>query len=75
MADDPDIDANHHRRRRPAHLAEQIDALAPRAHAIRFHAIADERLVNRAREEHGLMIEYMEKGDREKLVEIVGRHT
>jgi DNA-binding GntR family transcriptional regulator len=56
------------------YLAEQIDALASRAHAIRFHAITDEKLVNQAREEHGLMIDYMEKGDREKLAEIVGRH-
>ncbi len=56
------------------YLAEQIDALASRAHAIRFHAIVDESLVNRAREEHGLMIDYMEKGDREKLIEIVGHH-
>jgi DNA-binding GntR family transcriptional regulator len=56
------------------YLAEQINQLASRAHAIRFHAITDERLVNRAREEHGLMIDYLEKGDREKLVEIVAAH-
>jgi DNA-binding GntR family transcriptional regulator len=56
------------------YLAEQIDQLASRAHAIRFHAITDERLVNRAREEHGLMIDYLEKGNREKLVDIVARH-
>ncbi|MBW6422891.1 GntR family transcriptional regulator [Rhizobium sp. XQZ8] len=56
------------------YLAEQINQLASRAHAIRFHAISDEKLVNRAREEHGRMIEYLERGDREKLVEVVAAH-
>jgi DNA-binding GntR family transcriptional regulator len=56
------------------YLAEQIDQLATRAHAIRFHAISDPGLVNRAREEHGRMIEYLEQGDRERLVELVAAH-
>lgn len=56
-------------------LAKQIDQLASRVHAIRF--ISDDRMVERARdarEDHAKMIEYMESGDRQSLVEIVGRH-
>lgn len=56
------------------YLAEQISQLASRAHAIRFHAITDPKLLDRARKEHGLMIKYLESGDREKLVELVGAH-
>lgn len=56
------------------YLAEQINQLASRAHAIRFHAITDEALLERARREHGLMIGYLENGQREKLIEIVGEH-
>ena len=57
-----------------AYLAEQIDQLAARAHAIRFHAITDDALLDRARREHGRMIECLEMAEREKLVEIVGEH-
>lgn len=56
-------------------LAKQIDQLASRVHAIRF--ISDHRMVERAkdaREDHSKMIEYMQSGDRPKLMEIVGRH-
>ena len=56
------------------YLAEQISQLALRAHAIRFHAITEPKLLERARKEHGLMIKYLESGDREKLVELVGAH-
>ncbi len=44
------------------YLAEQIDQLASRAHAIRFLAITDDALLDRARREHGQMIAYL--GDR-----------
>jgi DNA-binding GntR family transcriptional regulator len=56
------------------YLAEQIQTLASRAHAIRFHAITDDKLLDRARREHVLMIDYLKIGDREKLVNIVGEH-
>lgn len=56
------------------YLAEQINQLASRAHAIRFHAITDDTLLERARREHGLMIDYLERGEREKLIEIMGEH-
>lgn len=56
------------------YLAEQINQLATRAHAIRFYAITDEALVTRARREHCLMIEYLKHAEREKLVEILGEH-
>lgn len=56
------------------YLAEQIHALASRAHAIRFHAITDDALLSRARREHGEMIALLESGDRDKLVELVGEH-
>ncbi len=56
------------------YLAEQINQLAARAHAIRFHAITDDALLDRARREHGRMIECLERAEREKLVEIVGEH-
>lgn len=56
------------------YLAEQIHQLASRAHAIRFHAISDEKLVARARNEHLLMIEHLERGERDKLIAVVGSH-
>jgi DNA-binding GntR family transcriptional regulator len=56
------------------YLAEQIDQLAARAHAIRFLSITDDSLLDRARREHGQMIEFLEAGAREKLVELVGEH-
>jgi DNA-binding GntR family transcriptional regulator len=56
------------------YLAEQIHALASRAHAIRFYAITDETLLHRAREEHGKMIECLETGDRQRLAELVAGH-
>jgi DNA-binding GntR family transcriptional regulator len=56
------------------YLAEQIIQLASRAHAIRFHAISDESPVNRARNEHLMMIDHLEKGDRGKLMELVAAH-
>jgi DNA-binding GntR family transcriptional regulator len=56
------------------YLAEQIDQLAARAHAIRFHTITDPDLVRRARDEHQAMIESLEKGERDRLMELVSRH-
>jgi DNA-binding GntR family transcriptional regulator len=56
------------------YLAEQITLLASRAHAIRFHAIIDPVLLNRARQEHARMIEYLEQGAREQLVDVVKAH-
>jgi DNA-binding GntR family transcriptional regulator len=55
-------------------LAEQIHQLASRAHAIRFLAINDDALLDRARREYGQMIDYLEAREREKLVELVGEH-
>lgn len=56
------------------YLVEQINQLATRAHAIRFHAITDDTLLIRAHREHGLMIDDLERGERAKLVEILGEH-
>jgi DNA-binding GntR family transcriptional regulator len=56
------------------YVAEQIGQLASRAHAIRFLAITDDALLDRARREHGQMIEFLETGQRERLVELVGEH-
>ncbi len=56
------------------YLAEQIDQLASRAHAIRFLVITDDVLLDRARREHGQMIAFLETGERDKLVELVGEH-
>jgi DNA-binding GntR family transcriptional regulator len=56
------------------YLAEQIDQLASRAHAIRFLAITDDALLDRSRREHGQMIDYLEAGDRERLIDLVGEH-
>ncbi|WP_198516921.1 GntR family transcriptional regulator [Sinorhizobium meliloti] len=56
-------------------LAKQIDQLASRVHAIRF--ISDDRMVERAkdaRQDHAKMIEYVQNGDRQSLVDIVARH-
>ena len=56
------------------YLAEQIEQLASRAHAIRFHAITDPVLLARAREEHGRMIDYLKQGSRQQLEDLVAAH-
>jgi DNA-binding GntR family transcriptional regulator len=58
-------------------LATQISQLVSRVHAIRFQFVSEEGLIDRARhsrEEHGMMIDYLRSGDRQKLVELVARH-
>lgn len=56
------------------YLAAQISELASRAHAIRFHAISDPVLLERARREHGEMIEAIERQDRDRIVFLVAEH-
>lgn len=56
------------------HLAEMIELLAYRSHAIRFYSIADRELLKKMRDEHGEMIDSMERGDRDRLVVLVSGH-
>lgn len=56
------------------HLAEMIELLASRAHAIRFYSIADPVVLKQMRDEHGQMIDSIERGDRDRLVELVSGH-
>lgn len=56
------------------HLVEAIAHYAWLAHAVRSYRIADSALVRQARDEHGLMIEAMRRGDREALVRLCVDH-
>jgi DNA-binding GntR family transcriptional regulator len=56
------------------YLAEMIEILANRSHAIRFYSIADTAILSRMRDEHGAIVDCLERGDRERLVELVSGH-
>jgi DNA-binding GntR family transcriptional regulator len=56
------------------YLAEMIELLAYRSHGIRFYSISDRELLMKMRDEHGEMIACMERGDRDRLVELVSGH-
>jgi DNA-binding GntR family transcriptional regulator len=56
------------------YLAEAISHYAWLAHAIRSYRIADPVLLAQARDEHGLMIEALAAGDRERLVRLCVDH-
>ena len=56
------------------HLVDAIAHYAWLAHAVRSYRIADPALVQQARDEHGLMIEAMVRGDRKALVRLCVDH-
>lgn len=57
-----------------AFLAEAIERLAQRAHAIRFAAFPDPAALARARDEHHAMLAALASGDREGLTRLCGNH-
>jgi DNA-binding GntR family transcriptional regulator len=56
------------------YLAEAIDAFALKSHAVRFYSAAAPDLLALARDEHGLMIEALRDGHRERLVALCIAH-
>jgi DNA-binding GntR family transcriptional regulator len=56
------------------YLSEAINEFAHKAHVIRFHSLNQKRYVKSAREDHWLMIEALQTGDRAALIEICRRH-
>ena len=57
-----------------APLVEVIESLAMKTHAIRSYSIGNPALLETVCKEHFEMIELLGSGDREGLVELVGRH-
>lgn len=55
-------------------LAEAIERLAQRAHAIRFAALPDPGALAQSRAEHHAMLAALETGDRGALVRLCGNH-
>jgi DNA-binding GntR family transcriptional regulator len=55
-------------------LVEAIAHYAWLAHAIRSYRIADPRLLRQARDEHGAMIEALQRSDRDALVRLAVEH-
>lgn len=56
------------------HLTEAIAHYAWLAHAIRSYRIADPVLLAQARDEHGAIIDALEAGERERLVQLCVEH-
>lgn len=55
-------------------LVEVIEQFALRAHAIRSYTIGDAELLARVCAEHARMVEFVERGERAKLIELVTAH-
>lgn len=58
-----------------ATLVECIEQFALKSHSVRSHSIADQRLLQRAADEHGLMLQALSDGDRPTLVRLVEAHV
>jgi len=57
-----------------SYLAQSIAEYSWLAHAIRSYRIGDPDLLGQARDEHALMIDALEKADRDALVDLCVRH-
>jgi DNA-binding GntR family transcriptional regulator len=55
-------------------LVEAVETYAQKTHGIRFHSLIDPALVGRAQAEHRAMIQAIERGDRDALVQLCRAH-
>jgi len=56
------------------YLAEAVNQFAMKSHAVRFYSSANPELLTLARDQHGLIIEALDAGDRAGLVDLCIAH-